>query len=132
MMTPEQFTQIAEAVEAGTTPPVEDVKLLVDAVRRLDTLMFIFQNGLELLASNVADTMPQLAQQVQARCGRTEQKTTKAVAELAATSVAMNDQMVQGYITTAMFAAATHLNTTIEDLLGVSPEEAPVPQAPQD
>jgi hypothetical protein len=127
-MNSEEFTVVEEKLANGELPDLETVRAMVLDMKRLDTLLVIFQQGLELLADNAMQTIQELALAVQKRCGRTDQKTTKSIAEMAASAVTKNDELIQGYMMTAMFNAATFLEISIEDLLGLEPGELDVEQ----
>jgi hypothetical protein len=122
-MTPEEFAKVAEAVAAGETVTPEQAVELISMVRRMDILTLIFQNALELMSQNTYESIPAMGEKVLQRCGRTDHKSKKAVAEQAAGLVAQCDASLQGYITTAMLEAAGLLNITIEELLGIPAED---------
>ncbi len=122
-MNSEDFEAIIKAHTNGDQLTTEQVDSLINAVKRLDVLLLVFQNGLELLATNMNESIPELARMVQKRCGRTDSKITKAIAEMAATLVATQDDAIQGYIVNAIMNAAAHLDMSLEDLLGIDPTE---------
>ena len=123
MLTPEAFAEIATRAEAGEAATAEETAALVQALRRTDFLLVVFQNALELTASNAYDLMPDLANSIMERCGRTDQKSKKSIAEMAAKAVATIDGSVQGYLTSALMQGAEVLGLTLEELLGVKLEE---------
>jgi hypothetical protein len=131
MMTPEEFAGVAESVAAGNQITQEQAAELIDMVRRLDILVLIFQNSLELMAQNAYEAIPVIAEKVMQRCGRTDHKTKKSIAEQAATAVASCDNALQSYMTVAMIEAAKILNISVEELLGMPEQEAPVAEQPE-
>ena len=131
MMTPEQFAEVAETVAAGNQITPEQTAELISMVRRMDILVLIFQNALELMVQNAYEAIPAVAEKVMQRCGRTDHKTKKSIAEQAATAVASCDNALQSYMTVAMMEAAKILDISIEELLGMPTQEAPVVEQPE-
>lgn len=122
MLSPEDFSAIATRNDNNEPITVEEARELIRVIRRLDLLLVVFQNALELTASNAYEAMPELAKRVMDRCGRTETKVKKAVGELAAQAVSAIDTAAQGYLTTALMQGAQMLNVSLEELLGVDPQ----------
>jgi hypothetical protein len=124
VMTPAQYTEIEKALEAGTPLTDEQVQMLVKTVSRLDGTIFVFQNSLQLMAESMAAAVPQLAQKVMARCGRTDRKVAKAIAEMAANTVVSIEESIQSYLVTCMLQIAEQLDISIEDLIATGEPEA--------
>jgi hypothetical protein len=136
IMTPDQYTEIEKAVEDGVALSAEQIGMLMQTINRLDATVLVFQNSLQLFAESTATAVPQLAQQIMARCGRTDGKIKKAVATMAAESVGTIEQSIQSYLVTCMLQIAQMLDVTIEELLQtgeelVEQEEPDTPAAPE-
>jgi hypothetical protein len=58
---PEDFTNIADRATSEGVVTNDEVTELVNTVRRLDALTFIFQQAIELTTSNVNSIMNELA-----------------------------------------------------------------------
>lgn len=123
MMTPEQFKNIEEKVKEGLQITAEQAKLLVDTVSRLDGTVAVFQNSLQLMADGVATAVPELANKVMQRCGRTEKKVIKSVAELAANTVMTIETAIQSYLVQCMMQLAESLGLSLDELINGNEEE---------
>lgn len=123
VMTPDQYKEIEKAVEEGTPLTQEQIDMLIKTVSRLDGTMFVFQNSLQLMAESMASAVPQLAQKVMQRCGRTDKKIKKAIAEMAAETVVSIEESIQSYMVTCMLQLAEHLSVSIEDLIATGEPE---------
>lgn len=123
VMTPDQYKEIEKAVEEGTPLTQEQIDMLIKTVSRLDGTMFVFQNSLQLMAESMASAVPQLAQKVMQRCGRTDKKIKKAIAEMAAETVVSIEESIQRYMVTCMLQLAEHLSVSIEDLIATGEPE---------
>lgn len=123
IMTPDQYKEIEKAVEEGTPLTQEQIDMLIKTVSRLDGTMFVFQNSLQLMAESMASAVPQLAQKVMQRCGRTDKKIKKAIAEMAAETVVSIEESIQSYMVTCMLQLAEHLSVSIEDLIATGEPE---------
>jgi len=124
VMTPDQYREIQKAVEDGTPLTSEQINMLVATVGRLDGTMFVFQNSLQLMAESMAAAVPQLAHKVMQRCGRTDKKTSKSVAQMAADTVVSIEEAIQQYLVTCMLQLAQELGVSIEDLIDTGGPEA--------
>jgi hypothetical protein len=131
IMTPEDYTQIEKAVEAGNQLSAEQVQMLLQTVNRLDGTLFVFQNSLQLFAESTAAAVPQLAQKIMARCGRTDTKIKKSVATMAAETVISIEEAIQSYLVTCMLQIAEQLGISIEELLQATQEQPDAPAAPE-
>lgn len=130
VMTPDQYTEIENAVKDGATLSAEQIDMLLQTINRLDATVLVFQNSLQLFAESTAAAVPQLAQKIMARCGRTDSKIKKAVATMTAESIGSIEEAIQGYLVTCMLQIAELLNVPIEELIGsgdapAAPEEEP-------
>lgn len=114
MLNAEEFQEIITAVAEDKDITKEQVAGLIDVIHRLDLQLLIAQNGLELSLANVNVIVPDLAERVLAMSGRTDNKSKKKVAELAAGTVVQFQDSVQTYL----------VNATLEamELLGITPE----------
>jgi hypothetical protein len=125
----EDFQQLVSDLEAGVEPSVS-VADLVATIRALDVQLLIAQNALELSIANLNIAVSDTAQQVLAACGRTDNKTKKKMAELAAGMVNKCEGSVQTYLAKAFIEAAENLGVSWPsdaDLL--TEEEIPVIEA---
>jgi hypothetical protein len=114
LLNAEEFQEIITAVAEDKDITKEQVAGLIDVIHRLDLQLLIAQNGLELSLANVNVIVPDLAERVLAMSGRTDNKSKKKVAELAAGTVVQFQDSVQTYL----------VNATLEamELLGITPE----------
>ena len=58
MLSPEDFSAIATRNDNNEAITVEEARELIRVIRRLDLLLVVFQNALELTASNAYEAMP--------------------------------------------------------------------------
>jgi len=123
MLMPEDFTNIADRASSEGVVTNDEVTELVNTVRRLDALTFIFQQAIELTTSNVNSIMNELA----VRLFADAKDVDPALAEKATGHIAdLHDQLmsaVEGYITTAIITAADTMGLTPEALVGITPDE---------
>ena len=124
MISGEEFQALEERVAAGVELTIEHAKTLLDTVRALDVQLLIAQNALELSLANTSNVVPDIAQKVMSMCGRTDQKTKKKVAELAAGLVSQCDDSVQTYLAKAMIDALSLLGVDLGDLTEEATEES--------
>lgn len=125
MMTGTDFESMKAAHEAGEAMTQEQAKMLIDTVSRLDMMLYVFQTALQLMSDNINTIIPEMAQNIQRRCGRTDKKVTRDIAEMAATAVSVNDEKINGYIVTSFMAIAEALKIDLAELItGDEPEEA--------
>ena len=124
IMTPEQYSEIEESIKAGGQLTAEQAELLVGTINRLDGTVFVFQNALQMMADGVGSSVPQLAHKIMQRCGRTDMKIKKAIAEMAADTVGSITESIQQYLVACMLQLAETLNLTIEELIGQPDEQA--------
>ncbi len=124
MLNAEEFQEIITAVAEDKDITKEQVAGLIDVIHRLDLQLLIAQNGLELSLANVNVIVPDLAERVLAMSGRTDNKSKKKVAELAAGTVVQFQDSVQTYL----------VNATLEamELLGITPENFAVEETDLD
>jgi hypothetical protein len=124
LLNAEEFQEIITAVAEDKDITKEQVAGLIDVIHRLDLQLLIAQNGLELSLANVNVIVPDLAERVLAMSGRTDNKSKKKVAELAAGTVVQFQDSVQTYL----------VNATLEamELLGITPENFAVEETDLD
>lgn len=127
MLKPEEFSEIVTAVSNDTPITQEQAAKLVATVQRMDLQLLIGQNALHLAVENMAVTVPALAQAVMERCGRTDKKIKKKIAEMAGAAVGDFEISLQSYLANAMFEAARLLGVSIEDFIGEAVAEAEEP-----
>ena len=115
MLNAEEFQEIVAAVADNKDITQGQAASLIDVIHRLDLQLLIAQNALELSLANVNVVVPDLAERVLAASGRTDNKSKKKIAELAAGVVAQFEGSVQTYL----------VNATLEamQLLGIKPDE---------
>lgn len=115
MLNAEEFQEIVAAVADNKDITQGQAASLIDVIHRLDLQLLIAQNALELSLANVSVIVPDLAERVLAASGRTDNKSKKKIAELAAGVVAQFEGSVQTYL----------VNATLEamQLLGIKPDE---------
>jgi hypothetical protein len=123
MMTPDQFKEIEESIKSGIQITAEQARLLIDTVSRLDGPVAVFQNSLQLMADGVASAVPELANKVMQRCGRTEKKVVKSVAEMAATTIMTIESGIQSYLIQCMMQLAESLGVSLEELINGNQED---------
>ncbi len=115
MINAEEFQEIVAAVADNKDITQGQAASLIDVIHRLDLQLLIAQNGLELSLANVNVIVPDLAERVLAMSGRTDNKSKKKVAELAAGTVVKFEDSVQTYLVKATLEAM--------ELLGIKPED---------
>ena len=108
MIKPEEFKKLVEDLEAGVAPTA-DLDVLATTIRALDVQLLIAQNALDLSMENARIAVSNIAEQVLAACGRTDQKTKKKIAEMAAGMVARCEESVQMYLAKALLEATSTL-----------------------
>jgi len=118
LIKPEDFEKIIKSVEDGVQVSVDEVRNLIDTIRKMDLQLLIGQNALNLAVENMHVIVPALAQQVMERCGRTDKKIKKAVSELSAQNVLQFEASVQSYVVNALMEASRLLNITLNELVG--------------
>ena len=119
MMRPEDFAEIVRALENDEAVSAEQVRALVHTVQRMDLQLLIGQNALQLAMENMTVTVPALAEAVMQRCGRTDKKIKKKIAEMAGAAVGDFELSLQSYLANAMLEAARLLDVSIEELVGL-------------
>ena len=106
MISAEDFQEIEQTIASGaSTVASEKVEALIETIKVLDLHLAIAQNSVELSLANTGSVVPDLAHQVMSMCGRTDQKTKKKVAELAAQVVNQCEDSVQTYLAKAIIEA---------------------------
>lgn len=122
MLNAEEFQEIVAAVADNKDITQGQAASLIDVIHRLDLQLLIAQNGLELSLANVNVIVPDLAERVLAASGRTDNKSKKKIAELAAGVVVQFEDSVQTYL----------VNATLEamELLGITPESLVAEEIP--
>jgi hypothetical protein len=123
MLKPEEFAQIAQAVNDKEDLTYEQAIALVRTIQHMDLQLVIGQNALQLAMENINTVVPALAERVLERSGRTDKKIKKSVAEIAAEVVSSCDVSLQTYIANAIFEASRILEMTIEEFMGVEETE---------
>ena len=106
MISGEDFQKVEQELASGaSTISSEIVSSLVETIKVLDLHLAIAQNSIELSLANTGNVVPDIAHKVMSICGRTDQKTKKKVAELAAQVVAQCEDSVQTYLAKAILEA---------------------------
>ena len=106
MISGEDFQKVEQELASGaSTISSEIVSSLVETIKVLDLHLAIAQNSIELSLANTGNVVPDIAHKVMSICGRTDQKTKKKVAELAAQVVAQCEDSVQTYLAKALLEA---------------------------
>jgi len=124
MMTPEEFLEISTAATDGTPLTQDQALALVRTIQRMDLMLLIGQNALNLMVENAAETIPALSQKVVAMCGRTDNKIKRKAAELSAELFADIEMSLQTYLANAMIEGARILGVDLAELLGTELADA--------
>ena len=101
MITPEEFKGLFEKVQAGEALTVEESQQLIEVVVELDGQSVLLQNALVLAHDNAITLIETLASQILSRCGRTDKKTKRSVAKMAANGIARFQIATQMYLSGA-------------------------------
>jgi hypothetical protein len=115
LIKPEDFQQLVQDLEENKPRNISVVEL-VDTIKELDMQLLIAQNALELSMVNLSTVVPDLAERVLAMCGRTDSKSKKKVAELAANAVLQCEGSVQTYLVKATLEAMKVLGINLDDI----------------
>jgi hypothetical protein len=113
VITPEQYAEIYERVQAGGDVTSDEAKLLVDSIISLDQQAVIFQNAIVLCVENARLVVESLAQGIINRSGRTDKKMRNDSAKMAANALANFENALNMYLTGA-FAEAGMLDTNTD------------------
>jgi hypothetical protein len=123
MLKPEEYAEIVKAVNDKEQLTHEQAVALVRTIQQMDLQLLIGQNALQLATENMSVMIPAVAQKTMERCGRTDKKIKRRIAEMAAEAVGSFEESLQSYLAGALLEAARLLEINIEDLLGVEEEE---------
>ena len=126
MINGDEFQQLELEINSLGVEAIASTRVaeLLTTIKTLDVQLLIAQNALELSLTNIGNVVPDIAQKVMSMCGRTDQKTKKKVAELAAGLVSQCDDSVQTYLAKAMMDALSLLGVDLGDLTGEATEES--------
>ena len=123
MLKPEEYAEIVKAVNDKEQLTHEQAVALVRTIQQMDLQLLIGQNALQLATENMSVMIPAVAQKTMERCGRTDKKIKRRIAEMAAEAVGSFEESLQSYLAGALLEAARLLEINIEDLLGVEEDE---------
>lgn len=123
MLKPEEYAEIVKAVNDKEQLTHEQAIALVRTIQQMDLQLLIGQNALQLATENMAVMIPAIAQKTMERCGRTDKKIKRRIAEMAAEAVGSFEESLQAYLAGALLEAARLLEINIEDLLGVEEDQ---------
>jgi hypothetical protein len=118
MLSAEEYAAIVTAASNNEPVSAEQVDGLIKTVQHMDLQLVIGQNALQLAMENLETCIPAIAEKVMERCGRTDMKTKKAIAQMAGELVGQCEESVQNYVVGAMVEASRLLDIPLEELLG--------------
>ena len=84
MLEQEEFKRIAEIVTSGNDLSKKDANSMLVTLLELDAHLVVLQNAIELTIVNAQDVLPALAEKILQMSGRTDAKSKKKVATMAA------------------------------------------------
>jgi hypothetical protein len=102
MISPDEFKEIYDRVEAGEDLSNADAKSLIEAIVELDGSVILLQNAVVLAHGNTRVVVETLAESILARTGRTDKKTKKAIAKIAASALARYEISLQMFLSGAL------------------------------
>jgi hypothetical protein len=126
MITPEEFKELYDKVEADGDLEKPEVKSLVEAIIELDKQAVLLQNALVLAYDNTRVMVEALAESILARTGRTDKKIKRAVAKIAAGALARYEIALQMFLAGALGDDAEENNQLIEDQFAILADAATV------
>ena len=98
MLTPEEFKEVVENVEAGESLDNEKAKSLIQTIAEMDVHNAILLNALELSIENAQEVIPGVVEKVLSMSGRTDSKSKKKAAKYAAEITARFEVAIQLYL----------------------------------
>lgn len=126
MITPEEFKELYDRVEADGELEKPEVKSLVEAIIELDKQAVLLQNALMLAYDNTRVMVEALSESILARTGRTDKKIKKSVAKIAAGALARYEIALQMFLSGALGDDPVENQQLIEDQFAVIADAATV------
>jgi hypothetical protein len=126
MITPEEFKELYDKVEADGDLEKPEVKSLVEAIIELDRQAVLLQNALVLAYDNTRVMVEALADSILQRTGRTDKKIKRAVAKIAAGALARYEIALQMFLSGALGDDPEENAQLVEDQFAIISEAAMV------
>jgi hypothetical protein len=119
MITPEEFKELYDKVEADGDLEKPEVKSLVEAIIELDKQAVLLQNALMLAYDNTRVMVEALSESILSRTGRTDKKIKRAVAKIAAGALARYEIALQMFLAGALGDDPAENQQLIEDQFAI-------------
>ena len=126
MITPEEFKELYDKVQADGDLEKPEVKSLVEAIIELDKQAVLLQNALVLAYDNTRVMVEALADSILQRTGRTDKKIKRAVAKIAAGALARYEIALQMFLSGALGDDPEENAQLVEDQFAIISEAATV------